>query len=370
MKKKIIMCFFIILMIFCSINITSAFFTSSSSIKNTFTTKKYNILLNANGGIFNNSNVVINNNKTNIPTPNRTGYTFSGYSTSTGGAVNYTSSISNVNDINNKTLYAKWNINNYSISYNLNGGSLSGQKTSYTVEDTFTLSNPIRTGYAFAGWTGSNGSTKQTSVTVPKGSTGNKSYTANWNINKYVVDINSIIQNVTYNSGLSGFTFSVWLNGNLVAQNVTDYYNDSIDYGTKIRVYVNDRDGYNITSFRDYTWTVTSSFNISPSWYDNIPPTITSFSVTNLGYYDPSNLKKGWNIRVYVNAYDNGTGIQKYQTWLAPYGNGSGASRVDGNDRTLTNVLYLNTASGRTFCAYAIDNAGNEASMCDTIKVN
>ena len=38
-------------------------------------------------------------------------------------------------------------------------------------------------------------------------------------------------------------------------------------------------------------------------------------------------------------------------------------------DRTLKNVLYLEEDSGRTFCAYAIDNAGNEAEMCETIKV-
>lgn len=368
--KKVIKILLIVFALICTLDFTSAYFTTSKSINNTFKARKYNIVLNGNGGTYSKNNITVLKNKTTLPSPSRNGYTFSGYSTSSTGSVNYSSTINDVNAINNKTIYAKWSINNYSITYNLNGGSLSGQKTSYTVEDTFTLSNPIRTGYAFAGWTGSNGSTKQTSVTVPKGSTGNKSYTANWNINKYVVDINPIIQNVTYNSGLSGFTFSVWLNGNLVAQNVTDYYNDSIDYGTKIRVYVNDRDGYNITSFRDYTWTVTSSFNINPSWYDNIPPTIVSFSVTNLGYHDPSNIRKGWDIRVYVNAYDNGTGIQKYQTWLAPYGNGSGAEREDGNDRTLYNVLYLNTASGRTFCAYAIDNAGNESSMCDTIKVN
>ena len=61
----------------------------------------------------------------------------------------------------NHTVYAIWNPINYTISYNLNGGS-ANNKSSYNIEtDTFTLSNPTKTGYTFAGWTGSNGTTKQ-----------------------------------------------------------------------------------------------------------------------------------------------------------------------------------------------------------------
>ena len=71
----------------------------------------------------------------------------------------------------------------YSISYNLNGGSLSGQKTSYTVADSFTLPQPTKTGYTFSGWTGNNSTTPQKTVTVNKGSRGNLSYTANWSAN-------------------------------------------------------------------------------------------------------------------------------------------------------------------------------------------
>ena len=74
-------------------------------------------------------------------------------------------------------------IRTYSISYNLAGGSMpSGQSnpTSYTDTTTFTLTNPVRLGYVFQGWTGSNGTTPQTTVTVPKGTMGNLSYTANW----------------------------------------------------------------------------------------------------------------------------------------------------------------------------------------------
>ena len=80
--------------------------------------------------------------------------------------------------------------NVYSISYNLNGGVMNGQKTSYTVADSFTLPTPTKTGYTFTGWTGSNGTTPQKTVTVTKGNADNKSYTANWSVNNYYVTFN------------------------------------------------------------------------------------------------------------------------------------------------------------------------------------
>lgn len=70
----------------------------------------------------------------------------------------------------------------YTINYVLNGGTVAtANPTTYTIEtETFTLNNPTREGYDFIGWTGSNGTTPSTSVSVEKGSTGNKEFTANW----------------------------------------------------------------------------------------------------------------------------------------------------------------------------------------------
>ena len=68
----------------------------------------------------------------------------------------------------------------YTIHYALNGGTNhSNNPESYTEDtDTITLANPTKSGYTFTGWTGSNGTTPQTNVTIPKGSSGNKNYTA------------------------------------------------------------------------------------------------------------------------------------------------------------------------------------------------
>ena len=94
----------------------------------------------------------------------------------------------------NITLKATGNkaVKTYTISYNLNNGVLAEENPeNYNVETpTFTLHNPTKQGYVFAGWTGGTSDENQgtsTFVTTPtttlqiqKGSLGNRVYTANW----------------------------------------------------------------------------------------------------------------------------------------------------------------------------------------------
>lgn len=80
------------------------------------------------------------------------------------------------------TLEVKYTPTVYTITYNLKGGSLGETNPStYTIEsETITLNEPTMNGYKFAGWTGSNGTKATTNLQIKKGSTGNKTYTANW----------------------------------------------------------------------------------------------------------------------------------------------------------------------------------------------
>ena len=81
----------------------------------------------------------------------------------------------------------------YTITYDLAGGTLPStvnNRTSYNIETaTFTLNNPIRDYYDFAGWTGTGLSAPTKTVTIAKGSTGNRSYTATWTPKTYTVTI-------------------------------------------------------------------------------------------------------------------------------------------------------------------------------------
>ena len=83
------------------------------------------------------------------------------------------------------TLTAQWTVNQYTITYDLAGGTVKGNPDTYTIETVaFTLKNPTKSGYTFTGWsgTGLDGENNMT-VTIPKGSTGNRSYTAHWRYN-------------------------------------------------------------------------------------------------------------------------------------------------------------------------------------------
>lgn len=168
----------------------------------------------------------------NIPTPTKTGYKFDGWEVSGNGS-KMDGNTFTMGDAD-ATITAKWTPIDYTISYDLQGGTINGQPTKYTIESpTLNIPRPIKTGYTFLGWTGSNGNKNQLDVSITHGSIGNKAYTAHWAANKYILTFNynkpsnasSNIANgtitsktVTYDSPydelpaptLRGWTFNGW----------------------------------------------------------------------------------------------------------------------------------------------------------------
>ena len=125
-----------------------------------------------------------------LPTPTRTGYTFLGW---TGEGI--TTPQPNVTipkgSTGDKTYIENWELTEYNITMDLNGGS-GQEKVVYTMTDEdFELPTPTRNGYEFVGWTGEGITMPQTSVIIPKGSTGNKAYTANWQVIEYTITLDT-----------------------------------------------------------------------------------------------------------------------------------------------------------------------------------
>ena len=131
-----------------------------------------------------------------ITIPSRTGYTFGGYYTDkNGGGTQYYkadgTSATNWNLEGAQTLYAKWTITNYTITYNLNGGTNNANNPAhYTIASaTITLQSPTRTGYTFSGWYESSNFSGSAVTTIATGSTGNKTLYAKWTANTYTVNL-------------------------------------------------------------------------------------------------------------------------------------------------------------------------------------
>lgn len=86
---------------------------------------------------------------------------------------------------------AIWERETYQITYDLNGGNMkSGEKnpTTYNVDTTvFKLKNPVRAGYTFTGWSGTQITGVSDNVPVKQGSTDNWTYKANWRENIYQI---------------------------------------------------------------------------------------------------------------------------------------------------------------------------------------
>ena len=111
--------------------------------------------------------------------PTKAGYNFTGWLDKDGNEVTADTVITGPIEIE-----AQYDIIEYGITYDLNGGSLLSTETNpekYTVEtDTFQLVNPSKNGYTFVGWTGTEIETRTTNVTIEQGTTGDKTYTANY----------------------------------------------------------------------------------------------------------------------------------------------------------------------------------------------
>lgn len=116
-----------------------------------------------------------NTNATAPEIPTRKGYTFAGWD-------------NGFNNITKETtINATWNIINYKITTDLNGGEANNPLT-YTVEDTFKLNIPTKKGYTFKGW--ESDKFLGTEVEIKKGTTGDKTFKVLWDVNTYAIKYN------------------------------------------------------------------------------------------------------------------------------------------------------------------------------------
>ena len=213
----------------------------------------YTVSFDANGGTGTMAGQAIANNASANLTSNsfnRTGYTFAGWNTAADGTgTSYADGasypISNAADV---TLFAQWTPNNYTVTFDVNGGTgtMSDQTIAYLASANLTANSLTRTGYSFTGWnTAADGSgtsyTDGASYTISVAA--DVTLFAAWTANNYTVtfDPNDGIgtmtnQSIAFNAAANltvnsftrtGYSFTGW---NTAADGSGTSYTDGASY--------------------------------------------------------------------------------------------------------------------------------------------
>lgn len=148
----------------------------------------YQVTFNANGGSVSTTTkaVVYESAYGTLPTPTRTGYTFAGWYTAASGGSQVTAATI-VTTASNHTLYAHWNANTYTVTFNANGGSGSMSQQTHTYDQSLALTQNAftKTNCAFIGW--SRDASAKTATYTNKQSVKNLASEANTNVTLYAV---------------------------------------------------------------------------------------------------------------------------------------------------------------------------------------
>ena len=245
--------------------------------------------------------------------PTRTGYTFKGWSTSASATSATYSAGGSYTANSGTTLYAVWQINTYTVSFNANGGSgaPSAQTKTYGTSLTLSTTKPTRTGYTFLGWSTSASATSA-SYSAGGSYTSNSAVTlyAVWQINTYTVSYNA--------NGGSGVPS---------AQNKTHGVSLTLSSTKPTRA------GYSFLGWATSSSATAATYNAGSSYTTDSP--VTLYAV--------------WKPDIYT------------VTFVANGGNGVPSDQTKIHDVTLTLPTAVPTRTGYTFLGWSTSASATSA---------
>ncbi|MBR3382953.1 MAG: InlB B-repeat-containing protein [Clostridia bacterium] len=252
-----------------------------------------------------------------LPTPTRATFDFMGwYTDPDGGTLVTADTVSTV--IYDQTLYAHWELKQYTVTFDANGGSVSPTTMAAVIGTApSSLPTPTRTGHTFAGWyTAASGGTQ---VTV-----------SNWNTVIGGMDATTLVTNgltlyahwtvnpftVTWSNG-TGYTITVKRTSSPYAGASTGNLSSgaTVYYGDVLTVTYTPATGYSIATHGSTSITVTGNVNSSTIYATASANSYTynivyrSVNGTNLG---STTITKTWGTTVTVSAPDKSS--QGYTT--------------------------------------------------------
>ena len=303
----------------------------------------YNIKYNLDGGEvdgFNPNSYTIESADITLINPTKRGYTFAGWTGTDLTGVANSVTIRN-NSIGDRTYTAVWEIVDYSIKYNLNGGTNSeANPEKYNVASaTITLENPTKLGYVFGGWyTSSDFNEGERVKTISNGSVDDIELFAKWSPATYSVKFNKNNskatgtmdnQTLAYDSAdtlianqfvLVGYTCKGWTThsdgtGTLYA-NEQEVLNLSNEDGAIVNVYAKwEANTYTVTFDKNGGVNGTNSVNAT---YDSAMPTAIAPTYTGYnfaGYYDADGVQYYDSEMNSVRVWDKTKDATLYARW-------------------------------------------------------
>ena len=196
---------------------TIAIGSEETTIKATWI-KKVILTLNLDGGTItsNASGVYSRNTTITLGTPTKTGYDFSKWQITAGDSVLSGNKLTiGTTDTTVKAVYAA---KKYTVTYNANGGTVSGTSKSVTYNAKYgTLPTPQRAGYSFLGWyTAKTGGSKITETTIVK-ITSNQTIYAQWK--ETLITYEDLSKNYKCKNSSAGATPYIEYSGNCTLLN-------------------------------------------------------------------------------------------------------------------------------------------------------
>jgi uncharacterized repeat protein (TIGR02543 family) len=115
-----------------------------------------------------------------LPSPTRTGYTFAGWNTAANGSGATWTAATVYTTVGGSLLYAQWTVDQYTITFDSNGGTVVAPITQDFGTTITAPTDPTREGYTFSGWS------PAVPATMPAE---NRTLTAQWNVDQYNVTV-------------------------------------------------------------------------------------------------------------------------------------------------------------------------------------
>ena len=203
----------------------------------------------AGGNITNTSkNITYGGTYGDLESPERDGYTFTGWYTAANGGTQITKD-TKVEVTSDQTVYAHWTANRYTVTFNADGGKVTASTKNVTFGSTYgELPTPTRSGYTFAGWWTAVDSGEQINAeSVVKTASDHVLY-AHWVLNSVSVSYQTHVANIGWQNGVSNGAMAGTVGRGLQLEAIKINVKSDADIGVIYTTHVKN-DGWHGNSF-------------------------------------------------------------------------------------------------------------------------